>query len=609
MPHKPGIGAIFGITAEDGVAAQKRVVLMDRSNLTVVRRTVGDVDGAYFFNGLNADTDDYLVFGVDDDGSPSKEALIRDKITPIPAYQGATFLGNWDVLAARKRPLAGWGGLTSLAGETILPYPAWRTVQNAVVGPDGPNMPQSSLCPGAPQKSHLRLGGGSRNYFPRPAMWVNNNTGIRSNPGFVSGEIVGELKENWEAALWLCRRTDTVNISASYTTYVAGIVYNHASKVVSVRLSINGGSGSGGGMTANRGTYFSFDVAGLDEEVAHHFVFVAQWGDQVKLYVDGAHVQTVSLAGASAVVRNYQDVNYGYLKGILICGTVNTSFPNTCQTSDARVGPVMFYDEILTDADVFEHYEALMVGSTPLVTGYAREICVNAPILYYRLDDPDETQGLQSFMINGAPERLTMVGAGSATFNVTTPVAGGSGIRFQSGVGSRSNGIGGMIGAQREFSAALLMKPELATPGADETILRLCNNLETLYFSISRNELGQITARWSASAAIEAITFTTTIPVDQYSFIVVTLDKSTQECKLYIDGDLVETQATTSTLMDLGATSTDDAESAEVMVGSFVNDSNGATNSFTGVLSEVALFNRTLSASFIKAQYDAAGVL
>ena len=39
MPHKPGVGAIFGITAEDGVAAQKRVALMDRSNLKVVATT------------------------------------------------------------------------------------------------------------------------------------------------------------------------------------------------------------------------------------------------------------------------------------------------------------------------------------------------------------------------------------------------------------------------------------------------------------------------------------------------------------------------------------------------------------------------------------------
>lgn len=608
MPHKPGIGAIFGVTAEDGVAAQKRVVLMDRSNLTVVRRTTGDVDGAYVFNGLNADTDDYLIFGVDDDGSPTKEALIRDKITPVPAHQGATFLGNWHILAQRKRPIAGFAGDYSY-GQTPqprLPYASRKGWVDVSTGADGPTDVFSSLTPGAPQKGHVWLGGGKRHYYPRYGTY--NIAGIYQNPATVAGEVVAELKTDWEIVLWNSRASGGPLSSGDFAAYVAGIKYAHSTKTLSIILGIFDYSDPT--FANSKATRLTYNVSALSEMVAHHFMFDAVFADRVKLWVNGALQVTQSITGTNSTV--YSSSLYTLNKGCSVLGAANANNPLLCQASNARIAVGMFYDAPITDADATVHYNALMVGSTPIVTGYAREIITYAPELYFRMNDPDATNGIRSdyLMDNVTYDRPFMIGAASATFGVATPVIGGAGIRFQSGVGVRSNYVGGGTSNPYEFSICALIKPEVATPSAIETILTLTDSGETIFAGLLRNTSGQLYLQYRAGSTNITHVFTgTTLSTSAFSFVVATLDKVAQTAKLYINGSLVETLSIPVTILDQDTATAQNDLRSQLFIGGFVNDANVPSLPFTGVISEVAFYTTVLTASQIGAQYAAAGVL
>lgn len=133
MPHKVGNGAIFGILSEDGVAKTGfPVTLLDRTTGKRVGRQYTDDNGGFVFNGLNTETDDYQVIGQDEDGETYKNAVIRDRIKPVPGYQGATYWGNWRYLANQIGILASYEGQTgfnyledTLSG-TIQDYPAMR---------------------------------------------------------------------------------------------------------------------------------------------------------------------------------------------------------------------------------------------------------------------------------------------------------------------------------------------------------------------------------------------------------------------------------------------------------------------------------------------------
>ncbi|MFZ4537179.1 hypothetical protein [Propionivibrio sp.] len=118
MPHKPGIGAIFGIVAEDGVAkVDSPVRLYDRTTGQLVRAVTTNVDGGYVFSGLDETTSDYMVLAVDNDGANKKNALVYDYITPMPAAQGESFDGNWQVVVGKYAPIMWACGKRALADK------------------------------------------------------------------------------------------------------------------------------------------------------------------------------------------------------------------------------------------------------------------------------------------------------------------------------------------------------------------------------------------------------------------------------------------------------------------------------------------------------------
>lgn len=84
-----GDGGIYGIVTEDGIPVARQVLLLEREFFTPIKRTISTVDGAYSFTNLNRDRE-YAVLAIDSTEEPGqpgvyKNALIRDRITPIPA--------------------------------------------------------------------------------------------------------------------------------------------------------------------------------------------------------------------------------------------------------------------------------------------------------------------------------------------------------------------------------------------------------------------------------------------------------------------------------------------------------------------------------------------
>ena len=271
----------------------------------------------------------------------------------------------------------------------------------------------------------------------------------------------------------------TIANSPNFMSYVAGIRYVHATKRVHVLLTTNNSNL----FTSSYSAYGNFDVSALSESVAHHFMFDVIYANRIKTWIDGIAASDVSLStGASTINYFNGSVDMRYVNGVAAIGASTGNDLISCPSTNARIAVGMFYDAPITDADATAHYNALMVGSTPIVTGYAREIITYAPELYFRMNDPDATNGIRSdyLMDNVTYDRPLMYGAGSATFGVATPVIGGTGIRFQSGVGVRSNYVGGGTNNPYEFSICALIKPEVATPSAIETILTLTDSAETI---------------------------------------------------------------------------------------------------------------------------------
>jgi len=131
MPHKPGNGAIFGIVSEDGASKPDfPVTLLDRTNGNIVNRRYTDLNGGFVFAGLNPETDDYQVIAQDEDNPPFKNAIIRDRIQPVPGYQGATYYGNWRLKSAEFNTIAFYDGTTindpdpGYGIKIISPYPS-----------------------------------------------------------------------------------------------------------------------------------------------------------------------------------------------------------------------------------------------------------------------------------------------------------------------------------------------------------------------------------------------------------------------------------------------------------------------------------------------------
>ena len=523
MPHSPGIGAIFGIVSEGGVAkVGGRVGLYDRSTMQLVAKTTADSYGGYVFNGLNQTTSDYLVMAVDDDGSPAKNALVQDYVQPILAHMGATFPGNWWRLVMLKDPAAvflpyfagGFPGqvtpsfdvsdFCSVTGSLLTdqnslmpgaPYipsvkmnPAWMEVPaRSRTGSNAPGSPTSTysvewICDTS--QSGLILGirsttgdyGGA--YWAMPLIILQWNRSTHTLKGAIGKEIVGI---NYDAA-----NTSVWNTAASYTD-------NNLS------------------------------------DAAHHIVLTVTMGVEAKLYIDNALVNTTSLVGTNAAVGN--PINAVRLSAITGSGTPGSTTITT--------GPFVIYPSALTQGEITALYNAAMVGSEPLVTGYVRDVVVDLPAVYYRQNATQVNTEVE-YMAGGA----AVANYGPTTFAVASAVTGGAMTKYNNAALRQLGGGGPLSKTQATFE--FWMNPDSATPAATGSIA--CgrwSDESTVNWQIKHIiTSGKITIDVRKStAAIETINFNYAPPASTNTLIAIVLDKVAGTAKIYANGVLQDTQS------------------------------------------------------------------
>lgn len=619
MPHRPGIGAIFGIVSEDGVAAQKRVILMDRSNMTVVARTISDENGGYVFSGLNTETDDYLVFAVDDDGSPPKEALIRDYIQPIPAHQGATFPANWFKLALASDAFAAWMGQVDINGDPItsIGAPAVLTPGTSVT------FSQAPITPGAPMIASTLLNNASIGVAAKidPARMSGNTVGSAENPLKVSLEFVFRRSSvSGTAGVALisgAARSSggvwSLNVgSTGYARCLARIIYTASTQTLIANNNSHVGTGDTNLWANLRDLFGSVDISSFPDDI--HVVLTCEYGNQATLYVNGEVVASASLAGQNSFVRVTSNAEVTFPSGVVTCSTTdNVANVPSGSYSTFLCGPIAgYFMKVLSAEEVEAHYQALMVGTAPLETGYAKEVVVDLPALYYRLNEPDSDDGFQDWLTSQRwnNRAMTIFNPSGITFSEESPVTGQTGVVFAGGSAARTNfSPASDSSSRRELSFEFFAGPSRATPPANEYILTLTDTGEVIYAGVWRNTSGQYVLRVRESSAAVTYTFNTIIPHDEIHHIVITLDKSVSEARLYVDGELEETLPTTPSLIDQwNGTSADHFRQA--MIGGVVNDAfDSASNTYVGFLAEVAFYPKALSPSRVMAHYEARNVV
>lgn len=613
MPHKQGIGGIFGITSEDGVAAQKRVVLMDRSNLTIVGRTTADAIGGYAFTGLNTETNDYLVMAVDDDGTPRKEAIARDYITPIPSHIGATYWGNWQKLAQQKFLSSAYLGLIDNAGLPYSPIP--NSMTKGYGSP--PTYNQPSLTPGAPHLPATLLSGANIASGARYDNWL-----VFTNPLKVSAEWV--FKRSTAVGRPCVAAATFINNGGGEAgaTSIFATNWNYGSngprpiivmeyRVSNSTLYLYRANGTGAflgdmGVWTSLALVTSYNLSSAPDVV--HIVGTLHYGTEGKIYVNGTLAATGSLTSTQAsIVPTIASVNG--TAGIGLADYGSNGFVLNALTT-VLTGPFALYvDTLLSASDVTAHYNALMVGSAVTETGYAKEVIIDAPRCFYRLKEADGTAGFKSWLTPDRSEfTASIYNPGAISYSQASPVTGGS-MLLLNGSGFRNSYASSTNVNKKEFSYEFLYKPVGATPAALEYLVATTDGATGIYTAVTRETTGYLAVRYYDGGALRTQIFNSvTLSTSVVSHVAITVNKVDLTAKLYVNKVLAQTITITNTLFDLAADYIVSASpyAFRLSVGGLVNDAaTSITSPMNGYIGEVAYYPVALSAARVAAHYDA----
>lgn len=603
MPHKAGNGAIMGIVSEDGLPSAKRIVLMDRSNLSIVAKTVADSEGGYVFSGLNADTDDYLVFSVDDD-EPTKKAIIYDRVKPILAHQGGLYWANWYLLSMAKEPLVQMLGITDNANPTNF----------VMTGGAGRNYWDSLGTGLVVNNPTLTIGSASL-----PAVKLNNSALGRNT--FNQKDILRSQTKNAVSCEWvLDLSTVKQDISASLVRYNTDRDYwtGESSYAVGVLILVYAPASnkvtmfrSDGGADYNYARVKEWSIAlcceyifpeALKDKVVHLAASIL-YGDNAVLYVNGKKVVTANLAGTNLKAGDY---GHGRLAGIIgstskTGGSQLLGYPATFTT-----GVVAFYSSEMSEIEANASYQALFTDTLPQATGYIKAVVADYPSYLYRLNEPEEElvvkDRLRPYALGNGHE-LTKVGGSKIQASTDSLIKGGGGTIFGGGA-CRTSWLFGSMQSPRYVSVEFIAKPTFSTVSNWEMLISHGND-STYYLEVRRHNT---TGKWcvmSRENGGEVLTnFTTPIDITVMHHYAFTLNKEEGKARLYIDGVLIETQEMNKFKFDTLWSATSWAEL--LCIGGRVDGGmTSVSYPYYGYLAEVALYPYELSQNQIQAHYDA----
>jgi hypothetical protein len=642
MGHKAGIGAIFGVVSEEGVAKPNSpVILLDRENKKIVRRQLTREDGGFTFNGLNENEATYMAIATDEDGGVPKNALIQDRILPVPAYSGATFWGNWPYLARRDGALVVWSGAYLESGGQIRPFDsqtAGRTGEAPVrlLGAGTVGISAVEPAVGAPQIPVLALTnmritmpgyvtrdvGTSQSQSLEVVVALDSVSGAVSFAGFPGRYEWGERWNSW----WY----ENGSTSAGCHVPNAKLTYTVATRTLSVWFKEGTGGSKDGtwgggpdGGTAR--TYsFVFPVGEVPSGLVH-LAFSLVPGIRLALFVNGAIVQEWDLSGQSLSLQQANGAG-GYgdsarkwgIGGFLLAGAAaGTVAPGITY---ADIGPFAYYPHVaLSDADIATHYEALMATSLlPLLTGYVKEVMMDSPVFYARLDDLQgdvtaEDFFQREFMRYNYYQRtdrdFRLLGfkqypPTSISLEAPSPVLGGMATVFDGGY-LRADTMVVSPATREQLSFEFFINPPETVVGTSP-VVRLANSTTAMaQVSLTSTRSFSLLLRLN-NATNETLTFTHSIPFDVDSHVVITLDKAAREAVLYVNGVPQETLDSNSInsilLLDTGLIAANSAVTTWLYYTFIAGD---GTSVFRGKLCEVAFYHQVLSPARVLSHYNA----
>ena len=561
MPHSAGVGVITGITTEDGIPCSKRVVLVDRSNLTVVARTQSDENGKYVFNGLNTETNDYLVFGVDDD-EPLKNAEIHDHIKPISGHQGATYPYNWLWLVLRKNPTNVFIGQTvenSLTGYSINYINTYGVVLPNVESqmPYAPAFPMTELNVG----KIIQYGFNS----------IRQETDVTETYTFewvmdLSSETIGLLYSNY------FRMNDYSYLFYTFITYQKGLL----------RVGYKTGVSS----EAYPVTLITHNMP--DNGVAH-IVVTYDFSRVCRLFVNGELVAEQKITD-NKIINNPRYIKNSYL--IVNSKEHVNNYRNYLSHTTGgigKVGVIAHYYAVLSEEEIKEHYNALFTETLPRLTGFVKEIFVDNPCFLYRINESDIARdGIVDYLTNS--KKMTVANANGVTPNQESVIVGGFTAMLNGTYFTGSNPYFTISSYGFTFECVLRID-------TDATVEQTLFSQSVDNIVIKRlKTTGNIEVSYPLSSQTEKVSFAP-LPQNELLHICIVVDKINNYAVLYANGEVVEKQSISNPPIILN---TIDGNNVKKMI---------VGQNFIGCIGDVVLYPKPLSEERILAHFDATDIL
>lgn len=658
--HKPGTGAIFGIVTEEGVAKDNSPVYLydmrrweGAGKKKILARRFTRPDGGFEFAGLNTNYGDYMVMVTDEDGADPKNALVQDRVNPIPAHAGSGQLSEWYVRAMKDGAQAGWLAWPTYADGSGEPTPRglftrpFQNTVNPVTWPPNPDAPPEIPNMAAAQANPLGWGfitAGRR-------IGVNFDMGASLEMLIDLDTIATQAGESFFVAATAGSAGDNLTFSGSTWSSLSGYSHdgagggpNSVPRIVvgilpdkTVRLYMPDAtawpwsSNRILGWPHSQVLRASFDLS-AQTGVAHLIVSFTP-SDAFRLYVDGqlfgAPVAT-SLAG----VPVYSGSLYSFLGVSSGMPTGNLTSAFCSLRSNARsymISLLVQYDRPLTAAQVLDHYKALYDNDlVSPVSGYAREVFKDTPVLYWRMDDFEvDTRTSFASEVNWRDPntgeghhstRLNLVGNSTSVDPfVPSPVVGRSTVGVVSSNGNRfENAYASMFGwpFRDRGSFSCWAKFDVATPAAEEFIAEFdLTGSTTSFFEVARTTGNRLRVGIREGGTLNSYTFADYVPPDSvWQHINITIDKTGEIdpvnglLKLYV-GD----ESTTPTLVQtifIPLTSLYTSLEFPNVVNSGGTTFRAQTHwGLTGSVCELAVFPETLTPERIEAHWNARTVV
>jgi len=620
MPHSPGLGAIYGIVAENGVPVENSPVhLLDRTGPRFVRTAATAADGGFAFSGLNTETDDYMVLATDETfggGDPAKNALIQDRVTPVSVHVGTYYPSAW------------WSKLGSMVPAIVFGAPWVDTRYNYI----------NLLSAGNAHGIATPKEGGTMAYG-------------EASP-FTNGAFNLPVVELLDST-WIHLYGQSNHIFSGTSSVFSIVVVADFSQPWGITQRCIGAHGSSNQFYVTRfpfaflafdGTKLRFQLAELNT-VNDTNSWTDSW-DRGQISTTYDHTPGVTPTGFTMVAVSFKG---GSICNMYIDGTEvlldNTTVPTTFNArwtvdsffGDAALhgysrvaavtGPKFaFYmatSKFLSTAELDGLKDALWNGGFPTETGYARAVTVDLPAYYFRMDEvnslsgaisehyegDDSTYAVGDFYNKGSRELvLTPGGLGARTYE-SGPTAGRSACVFD-GTWVAHSDLVGVLPSYRNFSLAFWLKH--TTRSGTQYLFQTADNKDstaTKHFAIYITDTGELNLRLEGPDIDLACS--QILAVDTWYCIHIVINISAEKVSFYVNGDFENEHTVLTTPVDIYYGPKDGYDTAEsdfdyhraAFRAGGVYDGTSVSNGFLGALAEFTAFSYPLSAARIAAHY------